>query len=108
MEQKKDVMRKSPALYITMLVIWTVLTVFLWLNFIPKIVDVPFRAGRAISLGGANRRTDTFDLERNFYFLFLAERRKGFPLRHLVLHFPQEDAQTLPRRHRYGRVGRDG
>ena len=51
MEQKKDVMRKSPALYITMLVIWTVLTVFLWLNFIPKIVDVPFRAGRAISLG---------------------------------------------------------
>ena len=51
MEQRKDVMRKSPALYITMLVIWTVLTVFLWLNFIPKIVDVPFRAGRAISLG---------------------------------------------------------
>ena len=34
-----------------MLVIWTVLTVFLWLNFIPKIVDVPFRAGRAVSLG---------------------------------------------------------
>lgn len=51
MEQRKDVMRKSPALYITMLVIWTVLTVFLWINFIPKIVDVPFRAGRAISLG---------------------------------------------------------
>ena len=51
MEQRKDVMRKSPALYITMLVIWTVLTVFLWLNFIPKIVDVPFRAGRAVSLG---------------------------------------------------------
>ena len=51
MEKKRDVMKKSPALYITMLVIWTVLTVFLWWNFLPKIVDVPFVRGRAVSLG---------------------------------------------------------
>jgi hypothetical protein len=29
MEKKKDVMKKSPALYITMLVVWTALTVLL-------------------------------------------------------------------------------
>lgn len=50
MNKKRDVMKKSPALYITMLVIWTVLTVFLWLNFLPKIVNVPFIQSRAISL----------------------------------------------------------
>ncbi len=44
-------MRKSPALYITMLLVWAALTVFLWLNFLPKIVNVPFFADRTISLG---------------------------------------------------------
>lgn len=51
MEKKRGVMRKSPALYITMLVVWAVLTVFLWGNFLPKIVDVPFAANRPTSLG---------------------------------------------------------
>ena len=51
MEKKRDVMKKSPALYITMLVIWTILTVFLWWNFLPKIVNVPFMRGRAVPLG---------------------------------------------------------
>ena len=51
MKQRKDVMKKSPALYITMLVLWTALTVLLWVNFLPKIVNVPFRTGRAVSLG---------------------------------------------------------
>ena len=51
MEKKRDVMKKSPALYITMLVIWTGLTVFLWWNFLPKIVNVPFIRGRAVPLG---------------------------------------------------------
>ncbi len=51
MEKRKDVMKKSPALYITMLAVWTALTVLLWINFLPKIVDVPFRAGRTVSLG---------------------------------------------------------
>ncbi len=50
---KRDVMKKSPALYITMLAVWTVLTVFLWLNFLPKIVSVPFTGGRAVSLAVA-------------------------------------------------------
>ena len=49
-KQRKDVMKKSPALYITMLIVWTALTVFLWVNFLPKIVDVPFLEGRRISL----------------------------------------------------------
>ncbi len=44
-------MKKSPALYITMLVLWTALAVLLWINFLPKIIDVPFRAGRSVSLG---------------------------------------------------------
>lgn len=48
--KERDAMKKSPALYITMLVLWTVLTVFLWLNFLPKIVDVPFRR-EGVSLG---------------------------------------------------------
>ena len=51
MEKRKDVMKKSPALYITMLSVWTALTVLLWVNFLPKIIDVPFRAGRTVSLG---------------------------------------------------------
>ena len=50
MEKKKDAMKKSPALYITMLVIWTVLTVFLWTNFLPKIVNVPFVEGKTVNL----------------------------------------------------------
>ena len=51
MKKRKDVMKKSPALYITMLVLWTALAVLLWINFLPKIIDVPFRAGRSVSLG---------------------------------------------------------
>lgn len=51
MEKRKDIMKKSSALYITMLAVWAVLTVLLWVNFLPKIVDVPFRAGRTVSLG---------------------------------------------------------
>ena len=51
MEKRKDVMKKSPALYITMLSVWTALTVLLWVNFLPKIIDVPFRTGRTVSLG---------------------------------------------------------
>ena len=49
--KKRDVMRKSPALYITMLIIWVVLTVFLWWNFLPNIIDVPFFIGERISAG---------------------------------------------------------
>lgn len=49
-KQRKDAMKKSPALYITMLVVWTALTVFLWINFVPKIAQVPFFEGRRISL----------------------------------------------------------
>ena len=45
----RDVMKKSPALYVTMLCIWTVLTVFLWVNFFSKIANVPFVAGKGAS-----------------------------------------------------------
>ncbi len=45
----RDVMKKSPALYWTMLGIWTALTVMLWGYFLPKIVNVPFVAGRQTS-----------------------------------------------------------
>ncbi|MBR4943611.1 MAG: glycosyltransferase family 2 protein [Clostridia bacterium] len=45
MEKNRDVMRKSPALYITMLSIWTALTILLWTNFLPRIVNAPFVDG---------------------------------------------------------------
>lgn len=51
MNRQRDVMKKSPALYITMLILWTALTVLLWVNFLPKIIDVPFRAGGGVSFG---------------------------------------------------------
>ncbi len=47
----RSAMKKSPALYITMLLIWTALTVLLWTNFIPNIVRVPFLEGRQIGRG---------------------------------------------------------
>ena len=47
-KRERDAMKKSPALYITMLCIWTALTIFLWVNFVPKIVNVPFFEGRKI------------------------------------------------------------
>ena len=34
-----------------MLVLWAVLAGLLWVNFLPKIIDVPFRAGRSVGLG---------------------------------------------------------
>ncbi len=49
-DKGKSAMKKSPALYITMLLIWTALTVLLWTNFIPNLVRVPFLAGRKIGL----------------------------------------------------------
>lgn len=39
---KTNVMKKSPALYIVMFIIWTALAAFLWYNFICVIIDVPF------------------------------------------------------------------
>lgn len=39
---KNNVMKKSPALYVVMFAIWTVLAVFLWYNFVRVIIDVPF------------------------------------------------------------------
>ena len=43
-------MKKSAALYITMLLIWTVLTVLLWTNFIPKIAHTPFLGKPPVAL----------------------------------------------------------
>ena len=38
-------MKKSPALYLTMLFVWTALTVFLWYNFSANFVKIPFYEG---------------------------------------------------------------
>ncbi|MBE7078968.1 MAG: glycosyltransferase [Clostridiales bacterium] len=44
---EKSGIKKSPALYYTMFAIWTVLTVVLWAQFLPKIIDTPYLgAGR--------------------------------------------------------------
>ncbi len=48
--KRRSAMKKSPALYITMLLVWTALTVLLWVNFLPKIVAVPLLAGRQAGL----------------------------------------------------------
>jgi len=42
----RDVMKKSPALYITMLCVWAVLLVLLWWQFIPKFFNTPFLTER--------------------------------------------------------------
>ena len=47
--KKRDVMKKSPALYYTMLGIWTALAIGLWAYFLPKIIHVPFLPNRAPS-----------------------------------------------------------
>lgn len=41
-ERKRSVVQKSPALYISMFIVWVVLAVFLWWQFVPKIVNIPF------------------------------------------------------------------
>ena len=46
----KGTMQKSPVLYITMLAFWAVLTILLWVYFLPKIARVPFFENRRISL----------------------------------------------------------
>ncbi len=43
-DKRKDVMAKSAALYVTMLAVWTVLAVFLWVNFIRVFKSVPFKS----------------------------------------------------------------
>ncbi len=45
---EESAMKKSPALYFTMLAIWTVLLALLWVNFIPNIARVPFLAGKRV------------------------------------------------------------
>jgi len=35
-------MKKKNTLYVVMLIIWTLLTVFLWMNFIPSVINVPY------------------------------------------------------------------
>ncbi len=47
MEKK---IKKSPALYSTMLLIWTAIVLLLWRQFIPNIVKVPYLEGRGSAL----------------------------------------------------------
>lgn len=47
--KKNDAMRKSPILYLIMLVIWTALTVILWFNFVRSFINVPFVEGVTIT-----------------------------------------------------------
>ena len=48
-KQEVNAMKKSPVLYIVMLLIWTVLTVFLWINFVKSFINVPFVEGVTIT-----------------------------------------------------------
>jgi len=49
-EERGGKVQKSPALYITMLTVWTALSILLWTYFVPKIASVPFFEDRRISL----------------------------------------------------------
>ena len=40
--KNNKVIKKSPALYIFMLMLWTTIIIFLWIEFIPNIINVPF------------------------------------------------------------------
>ena len=42
MKKKEDSMKKSSILYITMLFAWTILAVFLWINFAKSFKNIPF------------------------------------------------------------------
>lgn len=44
-----EAMRKSPVLYVVMLVLWTILIIFLWTTFIPSIGKVPFVADKKVT-----------------------------------------------------------
>lgn len=41
-EKKNYAMRKSPALYVVMFILWTALAAFLWYCFVRSLIDVPF------------------------------------------------------------------
>lgn len=45
----KSQIKKSPALYIVMIILWAVLAVFLWINFVPKFITVPYVDGTDIT-----------------------------------------------------------
>ena len=96
-------MKKSAALYITMLLIWTVLTVLLWTNFIPKIAHTPFLGKPPVALAariGARVLLVFNGIFISYFWL------NGFSLRHLVLYVPQKTVQTLLRSNRYRRFFR--
>lgn len=48
-KKTRDAMKKSPALYLTMLAVWGGLLVFLWWNFIPKFIRTPFFEGANVT-----------------------------------------------------------
>lgn len=48
-DKKQDAMRKSPVLYIIMLVIWTILTAFLWYHFVKSFINIPFVPGTTVT-----------------------------------------------------------
>ena len=39
---RKNVMKKSPTLYLVMFLVWTMLVVFLWYNFVKSFMRIPF------------------------------------------------------------------
>lgn len=39
---KNNKIKKSPALYIFMLIMWTAIIILLWIEFIPNIINIPF------------------------------------------------------------------
>lgn len=39
---RKNAMKKSPALYLVMFLVWTMLVVFLWYNFVKSFMRIPF------------------------------------------------------------------
>ena len=41
-ERNRSIVQKSPALYVSMVILWLALAVFLWLQFVPMIINVPF------------------------------------------------------------------
>ena len=44
-----NVMKKSPVLYIIMILIWTIITVFLWYNFAKSFINIPFYDGTVVT-----------------------------------------------------------
>ena len=70
-------MKKNRALYVVMLMVWTILSFFLWFTFIPSIINVPYFDGGDKSIVIKILSICLLAFNGIFISYFLVERSKG-------------------------------